>query len=122
MSNKKIDLGKKGEDISVKFLKKQGYEIIERNYRCSLGEVDIVAKDKNILCFVEVKARKTEEYGLPQEAIDGYKQKKLARVALTYLKQKKICEQDVRFDVVSVYPDRVELIKDAFIVDVDYTY
>jgi len=122
MSNKRIDLGKKGEDISVKFLKKQGYEIIERNYRCSLGEVDIIAKDKNILCFVEVKARKTEEYGLPQEAIDRYKQKKLARVALTYLKQKKICKQDVRFDVVSVYPDGVELIKDAFIVDVDYTY
>lgn len=61
MSNKRIDLGKKGEDISVKFLKKQGYEIIERNYRCSLGEVDIVAKDKNILCFVEVKARKRQK-------------------------------------------------------------
>ncbi|MDH5661630.1 MAG: YraN family protein [Elusimicrobiota bacterium] len=122
MNNRRIDLGKKGEDISVKFLKKQGYQIIERNYRCSLGEIDIIAKDKNILCFVEVKTRNTEEYGLPEEAIDGYKQKKLARAALTYLKQKKIYEQDLRFDIVSVYPDRIELIKDAFVVDEGYTY
>lgn len=122
MNNRRIELGKKGEDISVKFLKKQGYEIIERNYRCSLGEIDIIAKDKNILCFVEVKMRNTKEYGLPEEAIDGYKQKNLARVALTYLKQKRIYEQDLRFDIVSVYPDRIQLIKDAFVVEEDYTY
>ncbi len=95
---------------------------MERNYRCSLGEIDIVAKDKNILCFIEVKTRKTEEYGLPEEAIDGHKQKKLTKVALTYLKQKKIYEQGLRFDVVSVYPDHIELIKDAFIVNTDYTH
>lgn len=122
MSNKRINLGRKGEDISVKFLKKQGYKIMERNYRCSLGEIDIVAKDKNILCFVEVKTRRTDEYGLPAEAIDGRKQKKLAKVALTYLKEKKIYKQDFRFDVVSVHPNHVELIKDAFIVNTDYTY
>jgi len=122
MSNKRINLGKKGEDISVKFLKKQGYKIMERNYRCSLGEIDIVAKDKNILCFVEVKTRKTKEYGLPEEAIDGHKQKKLAKVALAYLKEKKIYKQDLRFDVVSVYSNHIELIKDAFIVNTDYAY
>jgi putative endonuclease len=122
MSNKRINLGRKGEDISVKFLKKQGYKIMERNYRCSLGEIDIVAKDKNILCFVEVKTRKTKEYGLPEEAIDGHKQKKLAKVALAYLKEKKIYKQDLRFDVVSVYSDHIELIKDAFIVNTDYAY
>jgi len=122
MNNKRINLGRTGEDISVKFLKKQGYKIMERNYRCSLGEIDIVAKDKNILCFVEVKTRKTEEYGLPEEAIDRHKQKKLTKVALAYLKQKRIYKQDLRFDVVSVYPNHIELIKDAFIVNTDYTY
>ena len=122
MSNKRINLGRKGEDISVEFLKKQGYKIIERNYRCSLGEIDIVAKDKNVLCFVEVKTRKTDEYGLPAEAIDGHKQKKLAKVALAYLKEKRIYKQDLRFDVVSVYANHIELIKDAFIVNTDYTY
>lgn len=122
MNNKRIALGKRGENISVKFLKKQGYKIIKRNYRCSLGEIDIVAKDKNILCFVEVKTRETEEYGLPEEAIDWRKQKKLAKVALIYLKEKKIYKQDLRFDVVSVYPNHIELIKDAFIVNTDYIY
>lgn len=122
MNNKRIALGKRGENISVKFLKKQGYKIMERNYRCSLGEIDIVAKDKNILCFVEVKTRETEEYGLPEEAIDWRKQKKLTKVALTYLKEKKIYKQDLRFDVVSVYPNHIELIKDAFIVNTNYTY
>jgi len=122
MSNERINLGKRGENISVEFLKKQGYKIMARNYRCSLGEIDIVAKDKNVLCFVEVKTRKTKEYGLPEQAIDWHKQKKLAKVALTYLKEKKIYRQDLRFDVVSVYPDHIELIKDAFIVNTDYTY
>jgi len=122
MSNERINLGRRGENISVEFLKKKGYKIIERNYRCSLGEIDIVAKDKNVLCFVEVKTRKTERYGLPEEAINWHKQRKLTKVALTYLKEKKIYKQDLRFDVVSVYPDHIELIKDAFIVKTDYTY
>ncbi len=121
MNNRRIELGKKGEDISVKFLKKRGYEIIERNYRCSLGEIDIIAEDKNVLCFVEVKTRNTKEYGLPEEAIDGYKQKKLTRVALAYLKQNNIHKRYLRFDIVCVYPDRIELIKDAFVADGDYT-
>jgi putative endonuclease len=90
MSNETINLGRRGENLSVEFLKKQGYKIMERNYRCSIGEVDIIAKEKNVLCFVEVKTRKTGEYGLPEEAIDWHKQRKLAKVALTYLKEKKI--------------------------------
>lgn len=122
MSNERMNLGRRGENISAEFLRKQGYKIMERNYRCALGEVDIVAKDKDVLCFVEVKTRKTQEYGLPEEAIDWHKQKKLAKVALTYLKEKKIYKQDLRFDVVSVYPDHIELIKDAFVVKTDYTY
>jgi len=122
MSNERIDLGKRGENISVEFLRKKGYKIIERNYRCSLGEIDVVARDKNILCFVEVKTRKTEQYGLPEEAIGWHKQKKLVKAALTYLKENKIHKQDLRFDVVSVYPDHIELIKDAFIAKTDYIY
>jgi putative endonuclease len=122
MSKERIDLGKKGENASVEFLKRQGYKIIERNYRCSLGEIDVIAKDKDVLCFVEVKTRKTETYGLPEEAVDWHKQRKLTKVALTYVKEKKIYKQDLRFDVVSVYPDHIELIKNAFIVNTDYSY
>ena len=122
MSNERIDLGKKGEKISVEFLKKQGYKIVETNYRCSVGEIDIVAKDKDVLCFVEVKTRKSDEYGLPEEAVDWHKQRKLVKVALAYLEEKKVYGQDLRFDVVSVYPGHIKLIKDAFIVRTDYPY
>jgi len=122
VSNERINLGKKGEKISIEFLKKQGYKIVETNYRCSVGEIDIVAKDKDVLCFVEVKTRKSEEYGLPEEAVDGRKQRKLVNVALAYVKEKKVYEQDLRFDVVSVYPGHIKLIKDAFIVGTDYPY
>jgi len=122
MSNERANLGRRGENISIEFLKKQGYKIMETNYRCCLGEIDIVAKDKNVLCFVEVKTRRTKEYGLPEEAVDWHKQRKLTKVALAYLKEKKVYNQDLRFDVVSVYPGRIKLIKDAFIVEMDYTY
>jgi len=121
VSNERINLGRRGENISIEFLKKQGYKIMERNYRCSLGEIDIVAKDKNVLCFVEVKTRKSQEYGLPEEAVDWRKQRKLAKVALAYLKEKKVYNQDLRFDVVSVCPGDIKLIKDAFVVKIDYT-
>ena len=122
MSNERINLGKKGEKISIEFLKKQGYKIVETNYRCSVGEIDIVAKDKDVLCFVEVKTRKSDEYGLPEEAVDWHKQRKLVKVALAYLEEKKVYGQDLRFDVVSVYPGHIKLIKDAFIVRTDYPY
>jgi len=122
VSNERINLGKKGEKISIEFLKKQGYKIVETNYRCSVGEIDIVAKDKDVLCFVEVKTRKSDEYGLPEEAVDRHKQRKLVKVALAYLEEKKVYGQDLRFDVVSVYPGHIKLIKDAFIVRTDYPY
>jgi len=122
MSKERISLGKKGEDISIEFLRKQGYKIMERNYRCPAGEADIIARDKDVICFVEVKTRRTREYGLPEEAIDWHKQKRLAKVALRYLKEKKIEGQDFRFDVVSICSGRIELIKDAFIVRSDYSY
>jgi len=122
MSKQRINLGRRGEKISVEFLRKQGYKIMDRNYRCPQGEIDIVAKDKDVLCFVEVKTRRTEKYGLPAEAVDWHKQKKLARTALTYLKEKNISQQDLRFDVISVYPDHIEIIKDAFLVTKDYIY
>lgn len=122
MSNERIVLGRKGEDISVEFLRKQGYKIIKRNYRCSLGEVDVIARDKQVICFVEVKTRRTDRYGLPEEAIDSYKQRRLARVALSYLKEKKLFNQDIRFDVVSIFPDEIRIIKNAFVLNKHYFY
>lgn len=78
--------GRKGEDLACEFLKKNGYSIVERNFRCKTGEIDIVATDGEHLCFTEVKARTRVDYGMPREAVDHRKQQKLLRCAQFYLK------------------------------------
>lgn len=93
--------GNKGEDIAADYLKKKGYTVLHRNYNTPLGEADIVAKDKNIIVFVEVKARSSDAFGQPFEAVNHRKQEKLKKIALYYLKHNKI-ELPVRFDIVSI--------------------
>ncbi len=93
--------GHKGEDIAVDFLKQKGYKILMRNYMTPVGEADIVAKDKNIIVFVEVKVRSSDAFGQPFESVNYTKQEKLKKIALYYLKHNKI-ELQVRFDVVSI--------------------
>lgn len=110
--------GESGESIAVKFLKKNGYEIIEQNYRCKLGEIDIVARDGRVLAFIEVKARRTGDFGGPKWAVTPRKQRKISMVALKYLKETEQMEKRARFDVVAIRllpgdPD-VEIIKNAF--------
>ncbi|MCL4456723.1 MAG: YraN family protein [Nitrospirae bacterium] len=94
-------LGSKGEDIAADFLKKKGYKIIRRNYKTPLGEADIIVKDNNTIVFVEVKARTSDAFGQPFEAVNYRKQEKFKKIALYYLKHNKI-ELSVRFDVVSI--------------------
>lgn len=113
--------GKKGEDIACKFLKKDKYKILEKNFRVRQGEIDIIAEDrKGVLCFVEVKARSRSDYGLPEEAVTYSKQKKLLATAFIYLENKKIESKDMRFDIVSVdlNDGETKIIKNAF--DVSY--
>ena len=115
---KKIITGKKGEKIAAAYLKKNGYRIIEINFRCPIGEIDIVAKEKDDLVFVEVKTRKSMELGYPEQAVGIRKQKKMSQLALWYLQKRKIADTNARFDVVAVtlIPENneVKLIKNAF--------
>ncbi|MEW6740542.1 MAG: YraN family protein [Nitrospirota bacterium] len=94
-------LGVSGEDIAVEYLKKNGYAILKRNYKTPLGEADIIARDKDMIIFVEVKARSSDAFGQPFEAVNHRKQEKLKKIALYYLKHNKI-ELPVRFDIVSI--------------------
>jgi len=103
----KKDLGYSGEDLAAKYLELKGFEIIERNFQCRLGEMDIIAKDKEYLVFIEVKTRKSLKYGYPVEAISKSKVKSLIKVAQTYLHFKRIRDTDIRFDVVEVILDNV---------------
>lgn len=112
-----MKLGKKGEELAVKFLKRNGYKIIKQNYKTLIGEIDIIAKDRDTLVFIEVKTRESLEFGLPFEAVNRAKKKKIANVAHLYLKKIKELPP-CRFDVVSIHYEnnnpKFELIKDAF--------
>ena len=111
--------GHYGEKIAASYLKGLGYAIIERNFRQRFGEIDIIAEDGEVLVFIEVKTRKSDLFGSPFEAVDSRKQKKMSRVALTYLNRCGRTDQAARFDVVAVLlqktlPPKVELVRDAF--------
>jgi putative endonuclease len=123
MTEKTKALGKKGEGIAAAFLEKKGYNILLRKYKCSFGEIDIIAKHKKILSFIEVKTRSTKKYGLPQEAVTPAKQAKISRVALEFVQRYKMENRAARFDVVSVQSLNdgyaVDLIENAFELTVD---
>jgi putative endonuclease len=118
MRNWRQKFGEKGEAIAVRQLKKKGYKIIETNYRTRLGEIDIIAKEKNTIVFVEVKTRRSVHFGNPKQAVTPLKQRKISMVALYYLKTTGQNDARARFDVVSIISNRdkpqVEIIKDAF--------
>lgn len=110
-------LGPKGEEIAVKHLKAKGFSILHRNYKTVLGEADIICKDGDTLVFVEVKARSSDAFGQPFEAVNHRKQEKLKKIALYYLKHQQI-ESPVRFDIISIISrngkNEVEHIEEAF--------
>jgi len=127
MTKERQILGESGEGAAFEFLKKEGYRILERNYTTPLGEIDIIAQDRDCLVFVEVKSLSDTSYILPQEMLNKRKQEQIIRVALSYLKAKGLKDADCRFDCVAVVfsPGRepeIELIKDAFQADDRYLY
>jgi putative endonuclease len=111
-------LGVRGEAAAEHFLRRQGYTIVERNYRCQLGEVDLIALHGSVIVFIEVKARTRSPFGSPFEAVDRHKQRQLERVAKYYLSRHRLHHRDARFDVVGVWADgaelRCELVANAF--------
>lgn len=102
MLNKRQILGKKGEIEAGKFLTENGYKIIERNFRCRLGEIDIIAREKAFVVFIEVKTRSNRNYGSGASAVTLRKQQQISRVAQHYLIKKNMTNCDARFDVVEV--------------------
>jgi putative endonuclease len=117
------ELGKKGEELAIQYLRKKGYRILVRNYVCKLGEMDLIARENDTLAFIEVKTRTSTTFGPPQLAVNSAKQMQLSKVALAFLKEKGIEDVKARFDVVAILlgPQgaEIELIKDAF--DVRWT-
>lgn len=110
--------GQKAEDSAALFLEDKGYLILERNYRTRFAEIDIIAKKDDFLVFIEVKARRNTEKGFPKEAVGFSKQKKISLAAGYYLREKKLSNVRVRFDVVAILEKNnhleIELIDNAF--------
>jgi len=127
MTLKTAALGKEGEEFALRFLESEGYRIRERNFKNKMGEMDIVALDKNTICFIEVKTRTSELFGSPFEAVSRAKQHKLSQVALSYLKAKNLLGEKARFDIVSITKNaagayEAALLQDAFELSRPYAY
>jgi putative endonuclease len=102
LSRERKDKGDRGEDRAAAFLRKEGYRILERNYRCPLGEMDIIAREGKTIVFVELKTRSSDRFGPPQAAIGLQKQRRMKAIALYYLKAQGWLGVPARFDVAAV--------------------
>lgn len=102
MSSPKQNLGRWGEARAAEFLAAAGYEIIERNWRCEYGEIDLIVRRAGVLVFVEVKARSSKRFGYPEEAVTPAKQQHLIEAAQTYLQEHPGQDGDWRIDVIAV--------------------
>ena len=102
MTDRRRALGKAGESLAAKELERRGYHIVARNWRCLVGEIDIVAEKEGTLVIVEVRTRRGDERGTPEESITPAKQAKLIEVALTYMQEHNAQDRDWRIDVVAV--------------------
>jgi putative endonuclease len=102
LNRTKILLGREGERIAERFLIKKGYKLVERNYRCAAGELDLIVLDRRVIVFVEVKMRTGSGYGTPLDAVEFRKQRKMIQAAQFFLNAKKLSQRDARFDVVGI--------------------
>jgi len=115
-----VQIGREGENLAEAFLIERGYKILERNYRLSFGEIDVIAREAQTLCFIEVKTRDADYYGHPFEAVTPAKQRTIRKVAQMYLTEHPDDESAfIRFDVVGIMNDEqgvpvIELLQDAF--------
>lgn len=126
MSSHNLKLGRVSESLAADYLKNKGYKIIAVNYHTRFGEIDIIAEDSSVVCFIEVKSRADYSFGHPKEAITPRKQYKISQNALAYIKDKGLLERSCRFDVLTIIAanDRgieFELLKDAFYLAKKYS-
>ena len=112
-------VGNYGENLAAEYLRDIGYRIVSRNYNTQVGEIDIIALDKDYLVFIEVKSRNSTKYGYPHEAVDYIKKGRIIDTALYYIAQNNIVNRQIRFDIVEVFlsSEKIKLYKNAFIME-----
>jgi putative endonuclease len=118
LTKERLELGDWGEELALKKIKGLGYKKIVRNYRCPLGEVDLIARDGDTLVFLEIKTRRGKSLAYAKEAVNAKKRRQLSKVALAYMKSNDCYGVKARFDVVAVSLQgdnpQIEVIKNAF--------
>ena len=118
MTRERLDLGKKGESLALREIQRLGYKCLVQNYRCSLGEIDLIAMDGDCLVFIEIKTRKGRSLGYAKEAVNKKKQQQISKVALTYMKANDCNDVKARFDVIAISyklgKEEIEIVRNAF--------
>ncbi len=110
----RIAIGHRAETKAVAYLRRRGYRIVKRNYRCKFGEIDIIAEQGGMLVFVEVRSRRHRRFGLASDTVGITKQKQIMRVAQYYISTQTMKKRPCRFDVIGYTNEQVVLIRDAF--------
>ncbi|WP_457571354.1 YraN family protein [Desulfovulcanus sp.] len=122
MLAKHLRVGRSGEDLAASYLRKKGYKILDRNWRCNFGELDLVCRHKQVIVFVEVKTRSASTSVLPSEALTHHKRKRLLKTATLYLSKNGLWDQRCRFDLICVILENnsadIEHVQNAF----EFTY
>jgi len=97
------EIGSYGENIALEYLLNRGYKLISKNFKSHFGEIDIIVKDKDLICFVEVKTRYNNNFGLPSQSIDKNKQKRIKKASLLFVNKEKLFNFNLRYDVVEIF-------------------
>ena len=122
MTRERLALGRLGEESARREIERLGYTCVVQNYRCPLGELDLIARDGDTLVFIEIKTRKGRSLGYAKEAVNRRKRRQLSRVALAYMKENGCSDAKSRFDVVAVSflgrREEIEVVRNAF--DLEY--
>ena len=126
LSDFRKQVGNKGESLAEDYIKRKGYKIIQRNYRCRLGEIDIIAKDDDTIVFIEVRTKQNENFGSPQDSVTSTKMSKISKTALSFIQEKNLSGFSYRFDFIAITfsqgKPNIEHIENAFIPNGRYMF
>ncbi len=126
MSDFRKQVGNRGESLAEDYIKRKGYKIIHRNYRCKLGEIDIIAKDGDTIVFIEVRTKQNENFGSPQDSVTSTKISKISKTALNFIQEKNLSGYSYRFDFIAITfsqgKPNIEHIENAFMPNGRYMF
>ena len=108
------EVGSNGEKVAAEWYEAHGYEVVDRNWRCREGELDLVVRAGRLFVFCEVKARTSDAFGAPVEAITYEKRRRIRHLAARWIEESPVRPAEIRFDVVAVLGDQIEVIPGAF--------